>query len=70
MFFRKNAMTSNRSNLNGAFNKITKRFFRNKMTLSAGDMQVIKQQNFLKVNVKKGDEVNLKNKTFIFGKKK
>jgi hypothetical protein len=68
MFFRNKISNSNKSYVQGTFNKINKRFFKNKITLSVNDMDITKQQNFLKINIKKSEEVNFRNKSFIFGK--
>jgi hypothetical protein len=68
MFFRNKITNSNKNYVQGTFNKINKRFFKNKITLSVNDMDITKQQNFLKINIKKSEEVNFRNKSFIFGK--
>ena len=68
MFFGKRITNNNKNYVQGAFNKINKRFFKNKITLSLNDMDIIKQQNFLKINIRKSEEIKFRNKSFIFGK--
>ncbi len=68
MFFK--ILQGNRRNLsllNGSFAKTTKRYFKNKLTLSHQDLEIVKQANYLKINVVKSEEANFKKKAFIFG---
>ena len=44
------------------------RYFKIKMKLDRNNIQITKNPMFTKVSILNGGEINLKNKTFIFGK--
>ena len=47
---------------------LTHRTFKIKMKLDNNNINITKNPLYTKVNILKGGEINLKNKTFIFGK--
>jgi hypothetical protein len=49
-------------------NNITSKFFKIKMKLENNNINITKNPLYTKVDILKGGEINLKNKTFIFGK--
>jgi hypothetical protein len=50
------------------FNSIPCKFFKIKMKLDQNNIKITKNPIYTKIDILKGGEITLKNKTFIFGK--
>jgi hypothetical protein len=49
------------------WNMIPKKYFKVKMKLDQNNIKIFKNPIYTKVDILKGGEINLNNKTFIFG---